>query len=217
MNAPRSASQERWLRLWNTVLYNALAPVYNALDWLTFGAWWRLVRRALDYVPSGGAVLEVGFGPGKLHTQLAQRARLCCGLDLAWGMCRYTRRRLQQHDQTPRVVRGSVFDLPYPADRFDTVVSTFAFSGFPNGPAAMQAMARVVRPGGRLVIVDIGLPDDGNRAGTFWARLWERMGDYLYDIPAMMQDAGLTVTVYEEFGPGKHIRAVVGEKSDSLD
>lgn len=210
----QSPGQERWLRFFNTVLYNALAPLYDSLDWLTFGAWWRLVSRALDYIPAGGRVLEVGFGPGKLHVELARRADLLAGLDLARGMCRITRQRLLRHGLVPRLTRGSVYALPYPAGEFDTVVSTFAFSGFPDGPAAMREMARVLRPGGRLVLVDIGLPQDGNRAGSFWARLWERMGDTLYDQPALLAAAGLDLLTFEEFGPGRHIRAVVGRKPE---
>ena len=208
----RTQSQERWLRFWNTVGYNALAPVYNALDWLTFGMWWRLVRRALDYVPPSGRVLEVGFGPGKLHTRLAEQAETCAGLDLAWGMCRYTQRRLARAGLSSLITHGSVFALPYPDGAFDTVVSTFAFSGLPDGAEALAEIVRVTAVGGRVVLVDIGLPLDGNRVGRFWARLWERMGDYLYDIPAMMNAAGLEVKTFEEFGPGQHIRAVVGEK-----
>ena len=38
------------------------------------------------------------------------------------------------------------------------------------------------------------------------------MGDFLYDVPSLMADAGLTVTAREDFGPGRHIVAVVGEK-----
>jgi ubiquinone/menaquinone biosynthesis C-methylase UbiE len=213
VNSPeRSSSQERWLRFFNNVVYNALAPVYNSMDWLTFGAWWRLVRRALDFVPAGASVLEVGFGPGRLHFELVQRSSLCIGLDLAVGMCRYTRRRLQHMGLVSRITRGSVFALPYPLNAFDVVVSTFAFSGFPRGADAMREMARVTKVGGRVVLVDIGLPSNNNRAGVFWARLWERMGDFLYDQPELMQQAGLKNTVFKEFGPGDHIRAIVGEK-----
>ena len=208
----RTAAQERWLRFFNAVLYNALAPVYNGLDWLTGGAWWRLVSRALDYVPQGGRVLEIGFGPGKLQVELARRSERCVGLDLAWGMCRYTQRRLRRAGLTARITRGSAFALPYPEGVFDAVVSTFALSGLPEGAAVVGEMARVTRPGGRVVLVDIGLPTDGNRSGVFWARLWERLGDYLYDQPAMMTQAGLRVVTFETFGPGQHIRAVVGER-----
>jgi ubiquinone/menaquinone biosynthesis C-methylase UbiE len=205
-------AQERRLRFWNAVVYNALAPVYDSLDWLTLGAWWRLVQRALDHVPSGGRVLEVGFGPGKLHVELARQAELCVGLDLAWGMCRFTQRRLAHAGLVSRVTRGSAFALPYPVEAFDTVVSTFAISGLPNAGSALDEMARVTCQGGCVVLVDIGLPLDGNRAGTFWARLWERMGDYLYDFPALMADSGLRVSAFEEFGPGNHIRVVVGQR-----
>ncbi|MBN1121162.1 MAG: class I SAM-dependent methyltransferase [Anaerolineae bacterium] len=208
----RSPVQDRRLRFWNDIVYNLMAPVYNSLDWLTFGAWWRLVRRALDYVPAGVNVLEVAFGPGKLHEALARRAGSLAGIDLAKGMCRYTHRRIERAGLRSLIARASVYEMPYPDGEFDTVVSTFAFSGFPDGPAAMAEMIRVVRPGGRIVIVDIGLPRDGNRAGTFWARLWERFGDFLYDVPAIMESGGLTVTTFEEYGPGNHIRAVVGEK-----
>jgi ubiquinone/menaquinone biosynthesis C-methylase UbiE len=208
----RSAAHARWQHFWNAVVYNALAPVYDSLDWLTLGEWWRLVSRALDHVPPGGRVLEVGFGPGRLHVELARQADLCVGLDLAWGMCRFTQRRLARAGLVSRLTRGSAFSLPYPAEAFDTVVSTFAISGLPNAGDALDEMARVTCQGGSVVLVDIGLPLDGNRAGTFWARLWERMGDYLYDFPALMADSGLRVTAFEEFGPGRHIRVVVGQR-----
>lgn len=208
----RTMAQERWLRFFNQVVYATLAPAYDAMDWLTLGTWWRLVSRALDYVPAGAQVLEVGFGPGKLHAQLVRKARVRAGIDLARGMCRFTQRRLRRDGLPNHLVRGSAFALPFPTSSFDIVVSTFAFSGFPDGSDALREMARVMRPGGRVVIVDIGLPRDSNRAGIFWARLWEKMGDFLYDQPAMMLEAGLEVTTYEEFGPGSHIRAVVGAK-----
>lgn len=208
----RSSSQDRMLRFWNRIVYNALAPVYNAMDWLTFGAWWRLVRRALDAVTPGQRVLEVAFGPGKLHVELARRSELCVGIDLAEGMCRYTQRRLQKQGLPVWLARASVFEMPFADHFFDVVVSTFAFSGFPDGEQALCEMVRVLNVGGRVVFVDIGLPRDGNRTGVFWARLWARMGDYLYDLPAMMESAGLVVVQFEEFGPGRHIRLVVGEK-----
>lgn len=212
MKDTRTPAQEQWLRFFNEVVYDVLAPAYNALDVLTLGAWWHLVRRALDFVPIGGRVLEVGFGPGKLHVELARSSEVCAGLDLARGMCRFTRQRLLRRGLSSLITRGSAFALPYPADTFDVVVGTFALSGLPDGAQAVQEMTRVTGSGGRVVLVDIGLPGDGNRLGVWLARLWESMGDYLYDQPALMGQAGLTTTVYEEFGPGQHIRVVVGEK-----
>ena len=209
----RTVSQDRWLRLFNHVVYNTLAPVYNALDGLTLGAWWRLVARAVEYVPPGGRVLEIGIGPGRLQTQIAMRAELSVGLDLARGMCQFAQRRLRRAGLIPRIIRGNVFDVPFPPATFDTVVSTFALAGVPHGEAALREMSRTAKRGGRVVVVDIGQPTDGNTVGVFWARLWERMGDFLYDHQALMRAAGLEVVEFEEFGPGRHVRAVVGLKT----
>lgn len=211
---PRSPAQERWLQFFNRVVYQSLPAAYNAMDRFTLGAWWHLVRRALDYVPAGGRVLEVGFGPGRLQVELARKTDESHGLDLAMGMCRYTQRRLKANGLDSRILRGSAFALPYAGKVFDSVVSTFAFSGFPAGARALAEMYRVTAPGGRLVLIDIGLPTNGNRLGIYLARLWERMGDFLYDQPALMQAAGLGKIEYEEYGPGQHIRAVVGRKPE---
>lgn len=209
---PASDRPSRRLRFLNDVVYRRMAPVYNAIDGLTMGAWWRLVRRALDYVPHGGRVLEVGVGPGRLQTELAAHSDMSVGLDLARGMCRFTSRRLRRARLASRIVQGDMFQSPFPAEAFDTIVSTFALSGVAQGEAALREMNRVAKRGGRIVIVDIGPPSDGNRTGVFWSQLWERTGDLLYDQPAMMKAAGLEVVDFVEFGPGRHIRAAVGRK-----
>ena len=206
----------RGLRFFNEVVYELMPAYYNAMDWLTFGAWWRLVRVALDYVPEEGKLLEIAFGPGRLHEELAQRAEFCVGLDLAWGMCRFTKQRLQRAQLPTKIVQGSVFNLPYADNCFNTIVSTFAFSGFPNGQKALHEIKRVTAVNGQIIFVDIGLPTDSNRLGTFFAKLWQKMGDYLYDIPQMMQDEGLTITTFKEFGPGKHIRVIVAQKETAV-
>lgn len=216
MSSNGPASQpNRGQVFFNRVLYDRLPGFYNALDKLTLGVWWRLVSHALDYVPAGGRVLEVGFGPGRLQVELARQAQLAAGIDLAGGMCRYTYRRLAAQGLPSNIVRGSVCQLPYRAHSFDVVVSTFAISGLIDVQGAVSEMARMTSSGGRVVIVDIGLPADGNPVGTFWARLWETMGDFLHDYPAAMQQAGLAVTTCEEFGPGRHIRTIVGERPAS--
>ena len=76
----------------------------------------------------------------------------------------------------------------------------------------MREISRLTAPGGQVVIVDIGLPQNHDRLGTFFARLWERMGDCLYDYPTIMQNAGLDPVTFEEYGPGNHIRVIVGQK-----
>jgi SAM-dependent methyltransferase len=206
------SGQDRWLRFFNRQIYAANPGLYAALDTATLGIWWRLVRRALDYVPAGGRVLEVGFGPGKLLAQFAAQSDFCAGIDLARGMCHLAQQRLTREGITAGITQGDALRLPFPPGTFDTVVSTFAVSGIPDGASVIAEMARVAAPAGRVVIADIGLPADGNAGGVFLARLWERMGDTLHDLPALMEGAGLRVTTCDEYGPGRHIRAVVGQR-----
>lgn len=212
-NKQATPRQIRWQRRLNDWLYDSLAPLYDAMDWLTLGAWWRLVRRALEHTPDDGDVLEIAFGPGKLHRELAGRVVRLYGLDLAWGMCRLTKGRLVRSGYPARITQGDALALPFASASVDTIVSTFAFSGLPDGAKAVEEMARVVRASGRVVMVDIGLPTDGNPFGTLLARLWEWIGDVLYDQPSLMRDAGLSVDTYREFGPGNHIRLIVGRYS----
>ena len=204
--------QSGWLEFYNRVLYNRFASLYAALDWLTLGVWWQLLSRALDYMPEKNRILEVGFGPGKLHVELVQRSEICVGLDMARGMCRLTQRRLASVGLTSLLTQGDMQALPYPDGAFDALVSTFALPGVPDGLRAVQEMARVVKADGRIVLVDVGLPADGNRFGTFWARLWKQMGGILHDHPSLFEQTGLAIRDYAEFGPGKHIRVMVGEK-----
>ena len=228
----RTVGQDKRLDWWNTVCYNSMAPLYNSLDWMTCGVWWTLQSRALEYIEheedGPSRILEVGFGPGRLFCHMAKgggggggnstsksdinQRRIMDGIDLAKGMCDFTRQRLEKEGLDGTIVQGSVYDLPYSNNTFDDVVTTFAFSGFSDGRLAMKEMVRVTKLNGKVVIVDIGLPSDKNKVGMFWAQLWEWCGDYLYDIPKMMQEAGLDVEEFEEYGPGKHIRVVVGRK-----
>ncbi|HET89376.1 MAG TPA: class I SAM-dependent methyltransferase [Chloroflexi bacterium] len=197
-------------RFWNPV-YDRLAHWYDGVDWFTGNTTHRWRRSALRYLPPAGSrVLEIGFGSGKLHTEMARQHRMA-GLDLAPGMVHLTRRRLAARGLSSRLAVGSVYALPWPAESFDAVVSTFAFSTFPDAEAALDEMVRVTRPGGRVIIVDAGEASDGNRVAHLLARLWELMGDYMRDEVPLMEARGLAVE-REEYGPWNAVHTVVGAK-----
>jgi ubiquinone/menaquinone biosynthesis C-methylase UbiE len=197
-------------RFWDPT-YDRLARLYDGVDWFTGGTTHRFRLRALPYLPPEGVrVLEIGFGSGRLHLELAGRYEMA-GLDRARGMVSLTRRRLKAHGLTSDVREGSVEAIPWPNGHFDAVVTTFAFSAFPDAGAAMDEMVRVVKPGGKVIIVDAGEASDGNAIARFLARLWEALGDYMRDEAPLMAARGLTVE-REEFGPWRCIHAIVGTK-----
>ncbi|MFN2270801.1 MAG: class I SAM-dependent methyltransferase [Anaerolineae bacterium] len=193
--------------------YDRLAKLYDAVDWFTGNTTHRLRKRALRYLPPPGShLLEVGFGSGRLHLELAERYAMA-GLDRAPGMARLTKRRLAAHDRWSSLCIGSAYALPWPDGRFDAVLSTFAFSAFPDADRALDEMVRVIRPGGKVVIVDAGEAADGNLFARLLARLWELFGDYMRDEVPLMEARGLAVE-REEYGPGGCVHVVVGTRPE---
>ncbi|MCR4405827.1 MAG: class I SAM-dependent methyltransferase [Anaerolineae bacterium] len=191
--------------------YDLIAPVYGVAMRL-IPVWRHYTEVVLSWLPPSGAVLEIGPGPGLLLTKLVERYSLAVGLDLSSGMLRQAQRRLRCAHLSVRLVRAEATHLPFPAGSFDGIVITFTFSAIPNGLAAMEEMARVLRAGGRLTLVDAGMPGDGNPLGTGLARLWEKFGDFMRDEAALMREAGLEVIECREFGAFNSIRLVVGRQ-----
>jgi ubiquinone/menaquinone biosynthesis C-methylase UbiE len=92
---------------------------------------------------------------------------------------------------------GNVEDLPYPDAFFDTVVNTMSFTGYPDAAKAMSELSRVLRPGGRLVMIDVNYPSDGNRVGTAIANLWKGTGDLIRDMHRVFTEFGFDVAETE--------------------
>jgi len=101
--------------------------------------------------------------------------------------------------------------MPWRDNTFDAVITTFALSAVPDARRAVEEMARVTRPGGRVIITDAGEAPDGNLVAHLLAKLWEFLGDYMRDETPIMHAAGLEV-YREAFGPWKCIHTVVGVK-----
>ncbi len=191
--------------------YDWLAPFYaTAMGFLPM--WRRYTEALLPYLPKKGAVLEVGPGPGLLLSKLAARHPMAAGLDLSAGMLHQSGARLRRAGLPAHLGRGDVTVLPFESQSFDAVATTFALSAVPDGLAAVQEMARVLRLGGTLALVDAGYPADGNWIGSALAKLWELGGDFMRDEAAMMEAAGLEIIERRDFGAFDSIRLVVGRK-----
>ncbi len=194
-------------------LYDRMAPFYGVF-WERVRPWRQYTEVVLPELPAGDAILEVGAGPGVLHTQLAERYPLAVDCDLSFGMLSKTKSRLLKNGQPMRLVQGNAQTLPFAPNSFAVVTMTFVFSAIPDGPTAMRAFHRVLRPGGLLILVDAGNPDDGNLPGRLLARTWELFGDFIRDEAALMQQAGFEIVRRREFGAFDGIHLVVGRKGE---
>ena len=101
-----------------------------------------LVRR----LGAGRDVFEAGCGTGLLLREAAAVARSAVGLDLSRGMLRAAR------DRGLRVVQGSLTDVPLPSASFDVVYSMKVLAHVPPIERAVAELARLVRPGGHLLL-----------------------------------------------------------------
>ena len=69
-----------------------------------------------------------------------------------------------------------------------------AFTGYPNGLKALTEIHRVIKPGGRLILVDINYPLDHNWLGTKITQLWASLGDIIRDMEELFQKTGFQFT-----------------------
>jgi ubiquinone/menaquinone biosynthesis C-methylase UbiE len=168
--------------------YTRFTNAYDAL--VKVGPFWKSwLAHALPNI-RGPRVLEVSCGTGYLLTKYAGEVD-ASAIDLNAKMVEMTSENLRKAGLTADVQQADVEALPYANESFDTVLNTMAFSGYPNSQAALTEIARVLKPGGRLVLIDVGYPDDDNRLGTLLTELWRKSGDLIRDMDALFQEAGL--------------------------
>lgn len=114
-------------------------------------------RSLLELLPEGGItdLLDVGTGTGRILEILADRIETGVGIDLSREMLALARARLERAELRNCSVRhGDMYQLPWEADSFDAV-TIHQVLHFAEEPARTVAeAARVLRPGGRLVVVD---------------------------------------------------------------
>jgi phosphatidylethanolamine/phosphatidyl-N-methylethanolamine N-methyltransferase len=142
--------------------YARWAPVYD----LVFGAVFERGRHAAIAAAEriGGRVLEVGVGTGISLPDYGSTTRLY-GIDISEPMLRKARERVTELKLT-NVEGLSVMDaadLSFPDGSFDVVVAQYVITTVPDPEAALDEFARVLRPGGEIVLMSRVGAEDGLR------------------------------------------------------
>jgi demethylmenaquinone methyltransferase/2-methoxy-6-polyprenyl-1,4-benzoquinol methylase len=138
-------------------MFDGVARRYDLTNTvLSFGqdrGWRRATRLALDLRP-GERVLDLGAGTGVSTEELARSGAYAVGADLSLGML------AAGHRSRPTVplLAADALRLPFDDDAFDAVTISFALRNIVDSAAALREMARVTRPGGRLVVCEFSHP-----------------------------------------------------------
>ncbi|MGD0453009.1 MAG: ubiquinone/menaquinone biosynthesis methyltransferase [Solirubrobacteraceae bacterium] len=172
-------------------MFDRIAGVYDLLNTvMTAGLHHRWRARAADMarVGAGSRVLDVATGTGDLAIELARRvspAGEVVGSDFAEGMLDRARAKaaVAGRHVRPRFEWADAMDLPYPDDCFDAATVGFGARNFDDLPRGLAEMARVVRPGGRVVVLEITTPTRAPLS-HFYALWFDRI------VPALGRLAG---------------------------
>lgn len=147
-------------------LFAPLGPTYDRVGAiLSFGQDPRWRRFLVSRIPAtGGHVLDVATGTGLVAAELLRRGHEVTGVDQSPGMLAVARERLGDR---ATLVEASAETLPFPDATFDHLTFTYLLRYVDDPGATLTELARVVRPGGTVAMLEFGVPRG------MWRPLWD--------------------------------------------
>lgn len=180
--------------------YNWMAKGYDAFM-TVFPLWKKWIKKVIPHI-HGNKILEVSFGSGYLMTKYASQKYEIYGIDYNEKMLEITQNKMNKLKINTHLSKGNIENLPYPDNTFDTIINTMAFTGYPNGEKAMSELKRVLKPNGKLLLVDFDYPKNRNIFGYWIVKLWEKFGDIIKDINSLLVKYGFDYELYSVGGFG---------------
>ena len=179
-------------------LFTTIAPRYdliNDLQSFCMHRYWKRRLVQLARVKSGERALDLCCGTGDLAFAMASGGAMITGLDFSASMlavARQRRRTSEVRSHTSAIqarkqnletgarlgspgavsfVRGDALHLPFRDSQFEVVTMSYGLRNLANFQAGLSEMVRVARPGGRLLVLDFGKPDNALWRGIYFTYL----------------------------------------------
>ena len=164
-------------------MFDLIAPQYDRLNrWLSLRLdqyWRRKTLRSIDVCADDG-VLDLACGTGDLSELAAATGARVMGVDFARNMLvGATRRRIKAD-----FIQADANALPLPPASVSVVLSGFALRNFVSIPNALQESARILKPGGRLALLEVDTPRNSLLKwghGFYFQRLVPILGGLISD------------------------------------
>lgn len=153
-------------------MFDDITPTYDALNRvLSMGNDRRWRRRTVDLLDpdDGERILDLGCGTAELLLEVHDRApgAELVGVDVAGRMLAAARDKAHKKEVPLSLVQGDALRLPLPDASVDAAVTAFTLRNVPGVDLFFQECLRVVKPGGRVVSLEIHLPEDGAFAALY--------------------------------------------------
>lgn len=225
-------------------MFDAIAPRYDLLNRLLslgIDRRWRTFAVGCLEIPDNGCVLDLATGTGDVALEIARQTPdsvTIVGEDFTQGMLVRGREKIDQSPFAGRIflVNAPCETIPHPAGVFDGVTIAFGIRNVVDRAAGLREMWRVLKPGGRVVILEFSTPTNALfkklyyfyflRLLPFIGGLFSKRSAYQYlpdsvlefpsreEFKAMMADAGFT-NIRHVDQTGGIASVYVGEKHDS--
>jgi len=149
-------------------MFDTIAPKYEFINRLmTFGLDRRWRTKAVESLrlPRGSVVLDIAAGTGDFTRELAKQGQRAIATDMSFGM-------LASGYEMGTSFQADAQRLPFENASMDGVTCGYALRNFTDLAATLREMGRVVRPGGRIAILEVAEPTSGLLRAGF--RCWFR-------------------------------------------
>lgn len=237
-NLPSKENKEKFVR----EMFNSIARRYDVMNTLmSFGLdkSWRRFTVARAELNSGGHGLDVCCGTGMLSMEQAKAAGhdgKVTGLDFSENMLDVARQNVKEFDLKDNItfIQGNAMELPFEDNTFDCATVGWGLRNVPDIATVVKEMVRVIKPGCKVVSIDMGQPITPVFKQVYWLffeKLIPAMGkatagnkgayDYLHDsakvfppqweLAQIFAQAGLVETGYKNLVGGA-VAVVEGRK-----
>lgn len=155
-------------------IFRPIVPVYDVLNRILSLGLDQSWRRAAAREARGDLVLDLATGTGDLAFELARDRRVVAA-DILPEMVLLARAKAgNKKAEAVRFCSGAGEDIPFKSETFDSLTIAFGIRNFRNRLIGLSEMARVLKPGGRLVILEFGVPE-GRIFGTLYRFYFQKV------------------------------------------